>query len=143
MEQLTPIQARQVWQRVRGDTEENPLSRLLALEAEIRHTYRWLQTHTMLRDSGLLIRLREDSCRFYGILAGMGSVLELELTVEAPPSVRGNPEGLLRRCFRSRMEAVALLSSLPPALKPNATRLESQMIAHSLNQLELLGKLPK
>ena len=41
------------------------------------------------------------------------------------------------------MEAVALLSALPPALKPNAARLESQMIAHSQNQLELLGKLPK
>ena len=144
MDPLTPDQARQVWQRVRGgDTGSDPLPRLLALEAELRHIYHWLQTHTLLRDNHLLARLREDSGRFSAILKGLCLVLDREYTVQAPPSVRGNPEGLLRQCFRDRAESLRLLSALPDGARESAALLEKQMQVHSLNLLELLGKLPK
>lgn len=142
MDQLTPAQAHQVWQRVRGGNEqESPLPRLLALEAQMQHIYHYLRRNTPLRDSRLLARLLEDSRRFAAVLAGICVQLEQDHTIQAPPSVRGNCTGLLRLCYQTRMESLSLLSRLPDVVTAPTAHLRHQMEAHTLTLLELLGQI--
>ena len=142
MEQLTSDQARQVWQRVRGgDEQASPLPRLLALEAQIQHTYQYLRRNTPLRDSRLLSRLSEDSRHFATVLAGICAQLEQDHTIQAPPSVRGNCTGLLRLCYQARMESLSLLERLPGAISVPVVILRRQMENHILTLLELLGQI--
>lgn len=144
MDQLSPQQARQVWQRVRAsDSQGNPLPRLLDLEAEISRAYHVLHNQPQLRQSSLLSRLREDSRRFSAILSGMCRLLEQDFTVHAPPSVRGNALGLLRLCCQSRQESIALLEKLPPELGASGKLLSEGMKRHCMILLELLGRLPE
>lgn len=142
MDQITPAQAHQVWQRVRGGNEQDdPLPRLLALEAQMQHIYHYLRRNTPLRDSRLLSRLLEDSRRFAAVLAGVCVQLELDHTIQAPPSVRGNCTGLLRLCFQTRMESLSLLDRLPKAVAAATGILRHQMENHTLTLLELLGQI--
>ena len=141
MESINPTQAAQVWQRVRGNPPEEPtLEKLLALEAECRRILGVLHRNTPLRDNPLLLRLREDSGRLCHILLGLAMLREADVTVTAPPAVRGNPEGLIRQCHATRQKSIALLDALSPedraALKP-------LMDAQLLYLLELLGSLPR
>lgn len=141
MESINPTQEAKIWQRVRGNPPEEPcLGRLLALEAECRQIFHYLQRNTHLRDSRGLARLREDSGRFYHILLGMALIRGLDVTVNAPPAVRGNPEGLLRQSHTTRQKAIALLEELPPE---DRKLLKPRMEEHRLSLLELLGQLPR
>ena len=141
MESINPTQAAQVWQRVRGNPpEEQTLEKLLALEAECRQIFHYLQRNTHLRDSRGLARLREDSGRCYHILLGMASLRGLDVTVSAAPAVRGNPEGLLRQSCTTRQKSIALLEELPPGER---ALLKPLMDAQLLCLLELLGSLPR
>ena len=146
MEQIDPAQAQRVWQRVQPSRQEEPaLPKLLTLEAEARHIYHYLHRNTPLRDSRLLIRLRDDSCRFFGILSGLCLLEQGEVTVTAPPSLRGNAEGLLRLCWRQRLQSLALLESgkIPAEFAPAAKLLAEHMKEHSLLLLELLGRFSR
>ena len=141
MESINPVQAQRVWQRVRGaDPGEDALARLLALEAECRQMYQYLQRNTHLRDSRWLARLREESGRFHHTLLGMALIRGQDVTVSAPPAVRGNPEGLLRQSHATRQRALALLEELPPE---DRKLLKPKMEEHRLILLELLGSLPR
>lgn len=144
MEQINPVQAQRVWQRVRGeDASADPLPRLLALEAEVRHTYHYLQKNTPLHDSRLLSQLREESRRFSCILMGLCRAAEKDVTVQAPPSVRGNAEGLLQRCYRTRCQIIALVQTLPSGQTCGASLLQQKMEHHALTVLELLGQISR
>lgn len=141
MESINPAQEAKVWQRVRGNPpEEQTLGKLLAMEAECRQICQYLQRNTHLRDSRGLARLREECGKFYHILLGMASVRGLDVTVSAPPAVRGNPEGLLRQSHATRQRAIALLEELPPE---DRKLLKPKMEEHRLSILELLGQLPR
>lgn len=142
MEQIDPVQAQRVWQRVRGQEPEEPetLSRLLTLEAEIRHICQYLQRNTHLRDSRMLTRLREESGGFYSILSGLSRLLEADVTVTAPASIRGTAEGLLRQCWKNRQISLSLLPGLPREVPP---QLKNRMEHNALLMLELLGQLPR
>lgn len=144
MEQIDPARAQRVWQRVTGTEAKEPaLSRLLALEAEARHIYHYLQRSAPLRDSRVLAQLREESGRFFHILSGLCLLAEGDVTVTAPPSLRGNPEGLLRLCWRQRRKSLALLGSeeIPGEFADAANALSDQMQRHCLLLLELLGRV--
>lgn len=144
MEPINPIQAQRVWQRVRGpESDQDTLTRLLALEAESRHTYQYLQKNTHLRDSRLLARLSEESRRFFHILSGLAMIRDKDVTVTAPPSVRGNAEGLLRQSCRTRLQSLSLLEALGPDCAPSARILKDRMENHLTTILELLGQLPR
>lgn len=144
MESIDLKQAQRVWSRVHPpEPEVDELNRLLALESELRHIYQYLQKNTSLRDSRLLARLREESRRFFHILAGLAAVSGRDVTVTAPPSVRGNAEGLLRQSYLTRRKAMGLLERLPEGCRPCAGLLEQEMEEHCLTLLELLGQLPK
>lgn len=144
MEPINPTQATRVWQRVRGpEPEEDTLTRLLALEAECRQIYLYLQKNTPLRDSRGLARLREECRQFFQSLMGLALVRGMDVTVTAPPSVRGNPEGLLRQSYATRRKLLALLEALPEDCAPASGLLRQGMEAHCLSILELLGSLPR
>lgn len=144
MEPINPTQAARVWQRVRGpEPEEDALTRLLALEAECRQLYCWLQKNTPLRDSRGLNRLREESRQFFHILMGLAMVRGMDVTVTAPPSVRGNAGGLLRQSYDIRKKAIGLLSTLPEDCASSTELLKQMMEEHCLSLLELLGSLPR
>ena len=144
MEPINPTQAARVWQRVRGPEQEiDPLEKLLALEAECRQIWLYLQKNTPLRDSRGLTRLREESRQFFHILMGLALIRGLDVTVTAPSSVRGNAEGLLRQGYVTRQKAIALLHTLPEDCAPCAELLKQMMEEHCLSILELLGSLPR
>lgn len=146
MEQINTAQAQRVWQRVRGSEapgQASDLSGLLALVAEVRHTYQYLQKNTALRDSRLLARLREESQRMFSTLAGLALVWEQDLTLTAPPAIRGNAEGLLLRCYHTQLRAIGLLDSLPGERTDWAPLLRRRMEEHTMTILELLGQLPR
>lgn len=144
MESINPIQAQRVWQRVRGpESEQDALARLLALEAESRHTYQYLQKNTHLRDSRLLARLSEESRAFFHILCGLAMVRDRDVTITAPPSVRGNAEGLLRQSWKTRLQSLALLETLGPDCAPCSRILKDRMEHHLAAIVELLGHLPR
>ncbi len=144
MEPINPTQAARVWQRVRGpEPEEDSLVRLLGLEAECRQIIQYLQKHTPLRDSRGLNRLREESRQFFHILMGLAQIRDMDVTVTAPPSIRGNAEGLLRQSYTTRQKAIVLLGALPPDCAPCAELLKQMMEEHCLSILELLGSLPR
>lgn len=141
MESINPTQEARIWQRVRGNPpQEHTLEQLLALEAEFRQICQYLQRNTPLRDSRGLNRLREESGRFYHILLGLAQVLEQDVTVTAPPAVRGNAGGLLRQSYATRQRSIALLEHLP---LEERKLLKQKMEAHCLSILELLGSLPR
>lgn len=144
MESINPAQAQRVWQRVKGpERPEDVFLRLLALEAESRQILLYLQRKTALRDSRGLARLREESCQFFHILMGLTLARGLDMTVTAPPSIRGNGEGLLRLSYETRRKIIALLEGLPEDCAPCAGLLRQRMEAHCLSILELLGQLPR
>lgn len=145
MEQIDPIRAQQVWSRVRSSEPETPdsLRRLLALEAEIRHICHYLQKNTSLRDSRLLLRLREDSQRLLSTLSGLCMITGIDCAPPAPPSVRGSAEGLLRQCYKTRLSSISLLASLPAECAPRSPLLKRRMEDHAMILLELLGSLPR
>lgn len=144
MEPINPIQAQRVWQRVRApESEQEILARLLTLEAEIRHTCQYLQKNTPLRDSQGLTWLSRESRSFFHILSGLSLVRNLDVTVTAPPSVRGNAEGLLRQTVRTRLQTLALVQQLGQESEPAATLLRKRMEHHLTSILELLGQLPR
>lgn len=145
MDQINSVQAQRVWQRVRGGSElgeTRTLPRLLAMEAEILHICRYLQKNTPLRDSRLLTRLREESQRLQHILAGLALVSDGDVTLAAPPSVRGSAEGLLRSCYQTRLRSVALLEELSGEGLCRS-HLKRRMEEHAMTILELLGQLPR
>lgn len=141
MESINPTQAQRVWQRVRGPEQtEDVFARLLALEAECRQILSVLHRNTPLRDSRGLSQLREECRQFFHILLGLSMVRELDVTVTAPPSVRGNPEGLLRQLWQTRQKSLKLLEGMED---PCAGLLRARMEEQSLVVLELLGSLPR
>ena len=141
MESINPTQAQRVWQRVRGPEQaEDVFARLLALEAECRQILIVLHRNTPLRDSRGLSHLREECRQFFHILLGLAMVRELDVTVTAPPSVRGNPEGLLRQFWQTRQKSLKLLEGMED---PCAGLLSARMEEQSLVVLELLGSLPR
>ena len=141
MESINPTQAQRVWQRVKGpESQEDLFARLLALEAECRQIIGYLQKHTHLRDSRGLSRLREDCGQFFHMLRGLSLIGGLDVTVTAPPSVRGNPEGLLRQYWVTRQKIIVLLEGLE---EPCNRLLKQTMEEHSLLVLNLLGQLPR
>ena len=144
MEQINPAQAQRVWNRVRGpEPEGETLARLLALEAECRQICQYLQRNTHLRDSRGLGRLMEESRRFFHILSGMALAAEEDVTVIAPPSVRGNAVGLLRQCLITRRRSITFVDSLSPERFPGTVLLKREMEQNCLTILELLGQLPR
>ena len=144
MEQINPAQAQRVWSRVRGpEPEGDTLARLLALEAECRQICHYLHRNTPLRDSRGLGRMTEESRRFFHILNGMALAAEEDVTVVAPPSVRGNGIGLLRQCLTTRRRAIALVETLSPERFPESKPLSGEMERSCLTILELLGQLPR
>ena len=141
MESINPTQEAKVWQRVRGTPpEEQSLEKLLALEAEFRQICQYLQRNTTLRDSRGLSRLLEESGRFFHMLMGLALIREADVTVTAPPSVRGNAGGLLRQSYAARKKSIALLEGLP---LEERRLLKPKMEEHCLSILELLGQLPR
>ena len=141
MEPINPTQAARVWQRVHGPAqEEHPLLRLLALEAECRQICQYLQRNTALRDSRGLHHIREECRRFFHMMQGLAQMLELDVTVTAPPAVRGNPEGLLRQLWQTRQKSIALLDGMEESW---AGLLKKRMEEQTLAVPELLGSLPR
>ena len=139
MEPINPAQEAKVWQRVRGNPPEEPgIGKLLALEAECRQIIGYLQRNTPLRDSRSLGRLREECGQFFRMLKGLAMIRGQDVTVTAPPSVRGNPEGLLRQYWHTRQKSIRLLDGMG---EPCARLLRQKMEEHSLAVLHLLGQL--
>ena len=145
MEQIDPIRAQQVWNRVRGgEPPADVLPRLLALEQEAGQIYAQLAGFSVLSASRVLARLREECIQFIRIYQGM---LALTDGGKAPPqprnSLRGNPEGFLRRCWDLRQKSIALLDTgkFPPQLTVTAEQMKSRTEDHCLMILELLGWL--
>lgn len=145
MEQIDPVRAQQVWNRVRG-TEQAPdsLLKLLALEQEAGQIYAQLARTPALSGSKVLSRLREESAAFTRIYQGM-IALTSPGKPPAPPrnSLRGNPEGFLRHCWELRQKSLALLESgkFPPQFTGTAELMQEKILEHSLLILELLGHL--
>lgn len=145
MESINPAAAQRVWQRVRGDAPDpnDALCQLLSSEAEIRAIYQYLLRDSFLRDSRLLSRLREESSQFSHILTGISRMSGETAALPAPPSIRGNPEGLLRQSFSARCRALEALNRLSGTASLWVPELKDRMEKHCLILLELLGRLPR
>ena len=145
MESINPAAAQRVWQRVRGDAPDpnDALCQLLASESEIRAIYQYLLRDSFLRDSRLLSRLSDESKQFIHILSGISLTNGESAVLPAPPSIRGNPQGLLLQSFKTRCRCLEMLNRLPGTVSLCAPELKHRMEKHCLLLLELLGRLPR
>ena len=144
MEQIDLIQARQVWNRVRGgQTREEPLQALTALELETELFYSQLARLPMLSGTRLMARLRQENRSFLRILAGIGALTDLPRQAMPRHSLRGTPEGMAQQCWELRKKALALLeeAQLPGLPQAVTEQLRDRYESHSLAVLELLGVL--
>ena len=144
MDQIDPIQARQVWSRVRGgQSREDPLPRLLELELETELIYSHLGKMPPLSGQRLMARLRQENRKTLMILSGICSLTQIPRPIQPRHSLRGTPEGLAQQCWELRKKGLALLedSSLPGLPEGVADRLRDWYEGHALGLLELLGLL--
>lgn len=144
MDQIDPIQARQVWSRVRsGQSREDPLRLLTELELEAELFYSHLARLPMFSGNRLLPRLRQENRKLLLTLWGIGSLTELPPPPQPRHSLRGTPEGMVQQCWELRKKALALLGEAPlPGLPEGVTdQLRDRYETHALGLLELLGLL--
>lgn len=144
MDQIDPIQARLVWNRVRGgQTREEPLQALMALEEETEAFYSQLARLPLLSGNRLMARLRQENRKNRMILAGICSLTDLPRPSQPRHSLRGTPEGLAQQCWELRKKGLALLEDAQlPGLPQGVTeQLRDRYERQALELLELLGVL--
>lgn len=143
MEQIDPIQARQVWGRVRGNPlPEDPLPRLLELEQETGLLYAQLARFPLLSGNRTLARLREECSRFERLYTGMMALSDAGRPAPGPRhTLRGNPAGFLRQCWTLRRQSLELLEQgrFAPTLSPVPDCVRERLRNHCLLLLELTG----
>lgn len=146
MEQIDPVQATRVWQRVRGEQSpaDQTLQKLLALEAEAGAAYAYIAKH--MGENRLLQALREQNRSFINCLTGICLITtEQRPSIPGPPSIRGNAEGLLRQCWKQRQLVLSLVEGIQATaeFKPVFSLLRTRNIDHCRIILELLGQLAR
>ena len=110
MNEIDPIQAARVWQRVRGHTAEDEAQALEALirqEWENACTYLQLSRCTQGRESALLHRLFEQEQAHCACLKGIYAIVTGKKARTQPvPAVRGEPGQILRSCYARQMRTL-------------------------------------
>ena len=143
MEQMDPIRAQRVWQRVSAsEAAADPLPRLISLEQEAGMMYSRLAQCSGFATNRLLARLREENRSFLQIYAGLLSLTSGDTPDPMPQrSLRGNPEGFAQHCWELRRQSLALLNSaqLPSACMGVLDTMKRRTTDHCALIAQLIG----
>ena len=143
MEQMDPIRAQRVWQRVSGnEAAADPLPRLIALEQEAGLVYGKMAQCPNFSTTRLLARLREENRSFLQVYAGLLSLTSGDTPDPCPRhSLRGTPEGFAQHCWELRRQSLALLNSaqLPSACMGVLDTMKRRTTDHCALLAQLIG----